>query len=101
MINVVVLTLGPLFTLAEVKAHLRVDSADEDTVIEGYMDAAVTALLAYCNAALVPPGKEAIFKVAGLQTVAFMYEPEGREGRGEGLPLAARRLVDPYRNLRV
>ncbi|WP_336801472.1 head-tail connector protein [Kaistia sp. MMO-174] len=101
MINAVVVQLGPLFTLAEVKEHLRVDSDDEDAVIEGYMDAAVMALLAHCNAAFVPPGKEAIFKVAGLQTVAFMYEPEGREGRGEGLPPSAQRLINPFRNLRV
>jgi hypothetical protein len=63
MANVVILTLGPLYTLDEVKQHLRVDSDDDDTSIETYMQAGETAVLQYCNLTFVPPGKEGIFKI--------------------------------------
>lgn len=98
MANVVVLTTGPLYTLAEVKEHLRVDGSDDDATIEAYMDAAQESVLQYCNLALVPAGKENTFKVAALMYVAAMYE--NRTGL-DGLPKSAQLLVNPYRWLRV
>lgn len=96
--NVVITALGPLYTLAEVKEHLRVDTIDEDVTIQTYMDAAETAVLDYCQVSLVPLGKEGIFKVAALMYVSAMYED--RSGL-DGLPKSSRLLLDPYRWMRV
>ncbi|WP_311273535.1 MULTISPECIES: head-tail connector protein [unclassified Rhizobium] len=96
--DVVVLTTGPLYTLDEVKQHLRVDVPDDDALIEAYMSAAESAVLQYCNLSLVPVGKEAVFKVAALMYVAAMYE--NRTG-SLALPSSSSMLVDPYRWLRV
>lgn len=96
--NVVVVTLGPLYSLDEVKEHLRVETNDDDAVLSAYMDAAEQAALQYCNIATVPVGKEQTFKVAALMAVSDMYE--NRSGL-EGLPHAARVLLNPYRWLRV
>jgi uncharacterized phage protein (predicted DNA packaging) len=98
MADVVVLTVGPLYTLAEVKAQLAVDFTDDDTLIQTYMDAAESAVLEYCNISFVPVGKEAVFKTAAMITVTDLYE--NRRG-GEGLPRAAQMLIEPYRWLRV
>lgn len=98
MADVVIKTLGPLFTLAEVKAHLRVEHGDDDAIITAYMDAAVGRILMYCNAAFVPVGHEAEFKAAGLLAVGVLYD---NRSDGADLPIASQRLIDPYRNLRV
>lgn len=76
MADIVILTLGPLWTLAEVKAHLNVVTDDEDDLIKTYMDAAEGAMLRFCNIDLVPYGKEAVFKVAGLLLVSSFYDNE-------------------------
>lgn len=96
--NVVIKELGPLYTLEEVKAHLRVDTSDDDATIQAYMDAAEKAVLQYCNVTLVPLGAESVFKVAALMIVSDLFE--NRSG-GEGIPSAAQMLINPYRCLRV
>ncbi|CZT36141.1 head-tail connector protein [Rhizobium sp. 9140] len=96
--NVVVTATGPLYTLEEVKLHLHVDGTDDDVVIAAYMDAAETAILQYCHLALVPAGKETVFKVAALMAVSDLYE--NRSGL-DGIPPASRALINPYRWLRV
>lgn len=100
MLNVVVTGTGPLFTLDEAKAHLRVDFSDDDTLIQTYSDAAVARVLQYCNLALVPDGDipEAAFKAAALMALGSLYE--NREPvLTDGSPIAA--LINPYRWLRV
>lgn len=98
--NVVIATLGPLYSLGEVKTHLRVDGDDDDALIGAMMDAAEQQVLQYCNISLVPQGKEATFKVAAMMAVAAMYD--ARAGSGEvSLPASARNLINPYRWLRV
>lgn len=96
--NVVIATLGPLYTIAEVKQHLNVDFSDDDALIQTYMDAAEKLVLQYCNLPLVPFEKGDVFKVAALMSVADMYENRGGK---DGLPQASRLLLDPYRWLRV
>lgn len=96
--NVVITSTGPLYELAEVKEHLRVDVDDDDVVIQAYMDAAEKQVLQYCNISLVPVGAEATFKVAAMMVVATMYD--NRSGERD-LPLSSRLLVNPYRWLRV
>jgi len=98
MADVVITQLGPLYTLEEVKQHLRVDTSDDDATIQAYMDAAEKTVLQYCNASLVPYGIESIFKVAAMLIVSDLYEE--RSG-SSGVPKAAQLLLNPYRWLRV
>ena len=100
MLNVVVTGTGPLFTLEEAKAHLRVEHGDDDAIIETYAKAAIARVLQYCNIALVPEGDlpESAFKVAALMVLAAFYENRAPDFT-EGSPV--RLLVDPYRWLRV
>lgn len=99
MADIVVETLGPLFSLAEVKQHLNVDFVDDDVIIQAYMDAAEVAVLQYCNISLVPVGAEAVFKAAALIVVAEFYQ--NRDSDCAGLPRASQLLINPYRWLRV
>lgn len=43
-----------MIDLAAVKAHLRVEHDDEDAMIQGYIDAAISAFEAWTNRALAP-----------------------------------------------
>ncbi|WP_108398783.1 head-tail connector protein [Devosia submarina] len=100
MANVVITQLGPLYSIEEVKQHLRVEGSDDDELIEAMMDAAEQQVLQYCNISLVPYGKEATFKVAALMAITAMYD--NRAGEGEiSLPASSRNLINPYRWLRV
>jgi hypothetical protein len=103
MLNVVVTGTGPLFTLAEAKAQLGVEHDSDDALIGTYMDAAVAAILQYCNISLVPDGEvpEAAFKVAGLMMVAQFYAARGDDLEDLKLPGPVRFLIEPYRWLRV
>lgn len=98
MADVVITAVGPLYTLEEVKLHLRVDVDDDDALIASYMEAAEATVLQYCNIPLVPFGKEAVFKAAALLVVGSLYEQ--RSG-GDGIPSSAKLLINPYRWLRV
>jgi hypothetical protein len=100
MADIVITEVGPLWTLAEVKTHLHVDDNDQDVLIAAYMEAAEKAMLRFCNLSLVPFGQEAVFKIAGLQTVAAFFED--REGDDQtGMPRSARSLIWPYRWLPI
>lgn len=100
MANIVILTVGPLWTLSEVKSAIHVDHNDDDTLIQAYMDAAEQVMLRFCNVTLVPKGQEAVFKVAGFLTVGAFYD--GRSGENaDGLPVDARKLIWPYRWLPI
>lgn len=96
--NVVITGTGPLYTLAEVKQHLRVDHSDDDATIQTYMDTAERAVLDYCNTAIVPFGKEAVFKTAAIMAVMQYYE---QGSAAVSLPQNSIGLVDPYRWRRV
>lgn len=96
MADIVITALGPLWELDEVKAAIRVDHDDDDTLIQAYMDAAEQAMLRFCNIALIPYGQESVFKAAGFITVGAFYDNRSGE-EGDGLPAAARKLIWPYR----
>lgn len=98
MSNVVITQTGPLYTLDEVKAALRVDHEDDDVLIQSYMDAAERAVLQYCNISIVPLGQEAVFKTAAILVVSQLYD---NTSEADALPHGARMLVNPYRWLRV
>lgn len=99
MANVVITQLGPLYTLEEVKAYLRVDHSDDDALIQTIMDSAERQVLQYCNISIVPPGAEAVFKEAAIMVVASGYDLRG--AAATTIPAGAREKIDPYRWLRV
>lgn len=104
MLNVVVATTGPLFDLAQAKAHLRVDHSDDDALIETYSDAAVAKVLQYCNIGTVPAGAipEASFRAAALLTLGDLYDNRAPVlGGTVTLTRTVTDLVDPYRWLRI
>ncbi len=99
MANVVITELGPLYTLDEVKAYLRVEHDDDDALIQSIMDSAEKQVLQYCNISLVPPDAEAVFKEAAMMVVASGFDLRG--GAAVTIPLGAREKIEPYRWLRV
>jgi len=103
MLNVVVLTAGPLFDLDEAKQHLRVDGDEENTLIETYADAAVLSCLDFCDRKLVPQGAEPAFKAAALLTMAGLYNSRESIITGTIVALnpAVENLLRPYRIIRV
>lgn len=89
-------------TLEKAKKHLRVDFDDDDEMIQLYLDAANAWALRYCNRDAVPAGAEFEFDAAALLTMADLYE--NREAQTANVlheNISARRLLDPYRLLRV
>jgi hypothetical protein len=103
-LNVVVTQTGLLFTLDEAKAHLRVETGDDDALIGLYSNAAVSHVLQYCNLALVPDDEAAIaaFKAAALLVLGDLYA--NREPAIAGTITTSRtiwNLLAPYRWLRV
>lgn len=103
MLNVVVLTTGPLITLQEAKEHLSVDSSDQDDLIGLYTDAAVLSCLRYTDHKLVPEGAEPSFRVAALLNLGDLYA--NREavvmGQSFGVNPTAENLLRPWRSVRV
>ena len=102
-LNVVVLTTGPLLTLGDAKDHLRVDTADEDELIQLYTDAAVQACLTYCDLKLVPVGAEPSFRAAALLNLGDLYGSREAVAAGQsyGVNPTAQNLLRPYRIIRV
>lgn len=106
MLNVVVLTTGPLLTLAEAKQHLRIDHDDEDALIESYADAAVLACVNFCGLRLVPQGAEPAFRAAGLMMLGdlYAYRETGQVGSVSSpiqVSASAKALLEPYRIIRI
>jgi hypothetical protein len=92
-----------IVTLAEAKLHLRVDGADEDTLLQTYLDAAESAAAQYLNRALyaTDAGTDETglvmpedVKTGVLLLVGSLYY--GREGV-ENMPAGTRFLLNPYR----
>ena len=92
-----------IVTLAEAKAQLRVDGAEEDTLIQSYIDAAESAAAQYLNRALyeTSAGTDTTglvmtkdVKVAVLLQVGAFYAD--REDLVE-MPTGSRVLLNPYR----
>lgn len=90
-------------TLELAKKHLRVSHDDEDQEIELYLAAAVDWTMTYTKRETVPAGAEFAFDAAALLMLASMFE--NREmiitGTIQAEIPTARRLIDPYRLLRV
>lgn len=90
-------------TLELAKKHLRLSHDDEDQEIELYLAAAVDWTMTYTKRTTVSAGAEFAFDAAALLTMASMFENRESDITGTihtEIP-TARRLIDPYRLLRV
>lgn len=103
-----------MIDLEVVKAHLRVDHDDEDSLIQGYTDAALSAFEQWTNRKLIPEGEalpdpvgnaltisKAILQGA-LMLIGYWYaNRESAIVTGSssltGMPLATRALWTPHR----
>jgi uncharacterized phage protein (predicted DNA packaging) len=110
MLNVVVIEggLGPLFSREEAKRHMRVDHNDDDTLIDIYSDAAVSAAMGYVTRAQVPddPHAVAAFRAAALLMLGDLYDNRETERDVAGasapaVPASSRFLLNPWRLLSV
>ena len=98
-----------IITLETAKLHLKVDTTDDDTMIEIYLGAAERAAMDYCNRTIY--GAEGVgsdldgvvindaIKAAILLNLGHLYV--NREGvdtvQKQELPLGIRSLLQPYR----
>ena len=69
----------PLISLSQAKSHLRVDIAEDDALIQIYIDAAVDHISTLLNTPSVPNAPAV--KAAALLIIADLYE--NREAGGE------------------
>ncbi len=103
-----------LLDIALVKQHLRVDFADDDTIIAAYQAAAETIVAEYIDRELVAAGDmpatvdgiavTPAITVAILLLTAAMYENSDADAaaqRDAVLPQGVRALLAPYRVWRV
>lgn len=88
-------------TLERAKQHLNVDFTDDDDIIGLYMEAAEAWALKYCNRSDIPSGAEAQFDCATLLMLGDLYENREISTATYVENPAARRLIDPFRLLRV
>lgn len=88
-------------TLAMAKRHLRIFNEDEDDEIATYMGAAIAWSLKYCNRETVPDGAEFQFDASALLMLGELYEHREISGDGYSENPAAKRLIDPFRLMRV
>jgi uncharacterized phage protein (predicted DNA packaging) len=98
-----------IITLETAKLHLKVDTTDDDTMIEIYLGAAERAAMDYCNRTIY--GAEGVgsdldgvvindaIKAAILLNLGHLYV--NREGvdtvQKQELPLGIQSLLQPYR----
>lgn len=87
--------------LAMAKKHLRVDFDDDNDAITLYLAAAVDWTLTYTNRTAAPVGAASAFDAATLLMLGDLYEHREIGGGPYSENPAARRLLDPYRLLRV
>lgn len=87
--------------LAMAKKHLRVFHNDEDAEITLYLAAATAWALKYCNRSEVPDGAASQFDAATLLMLGDLYEHREISVDAYSENPAARRLIDPFRLLRV
>lgn len=93
-------------TLATAKAHLRVDAADEDTIIQLYLNGTERAVSNYLNRALYAASagtdttglviNEAVTSGILLQ-LAVLYENREPTEKLPVLAASVRWFLDPYR----
>lgn len=84
-----------MLTLDEVKQYLRVDSSEEDTLIEGLIktaDSLVRDVGRTDPDGDVPETSKAVMMAAELYTVAYLYEHR-EEADHKGLVLTLRALL--------
>ena len=101
-----------ILTLATAKSHLRVDTDDDNTLIQLYLDAAEKAAMAHCNRTFyvneaaqgadtdgLVLGDEPAVQAAILLTLGHLYENRSSVDtvQKQELPLGVASLLQPHR----
>lgn len=89
-----------MLTLTETKLHIRVDGTDDDTLIEGMIDAATQATADYLGLDLsqLTGPLPAPIRAAALMLVADLYDNrEAQADRAYHANPTYERLLNPYR----
>lgn len=89
-------------TVAELKAHVRVDISNEDTLLEGMIDAAYQSAASYTRvdfATVYPTELPAGIKVAVLMLAGSMYAQREATAINTQIevPIGYKMLLAPYR----
>lgn len=86
-------------SLDEAKQHLRVDHDEEDTLIQGYLDAAAQYCLDLCNLAEPPEGADLVFRQATLLVLGHWFRTRMAvaEGSATEPPHAVTALISRHR----
>lgn len=87
--------------LAMAKRHLNVFHEDDNEIITSYLAASAAWALKYCNRSEVPEGAASQFDAATLLMLGDLYEHREISVDAYSENPAARRLIDPFRLLRV
>lgn len=87
--------------LAMAKRHLNVFHEDDNEIIASYLAASAAWALKYCNRGEVPEGAAAQFDAATLLMLGDLYEHREISVETYSENPAARRLIDPFRLMRV
>jgi uncharacterized phage protein (predicted DNA packaging) len=97
--------LTELITLAEVKLHCRIDKDDEDTLIQGYIEAALDVCQKHIGKQF---SDEMAFtpalKVGCLLLICFWYESREAVSAGDKsneLPFTTKTLWNYYRDVGI
>ena len=87
-------------TVAEAKAHLRLESDEEDAFIESLIEQAQAVAEDYCRVTFEPPAPEPV-RLAVLLMVAHYYENRDTPERQiyVTLRMAFENLLYPYRDI--
>lgn len=103
-------------TLDEIKLQCRIDSDDQDNLLQVYLEAAKATIENYTNRKLydtlpdnAPDNAQEItgdLKIAVLMMVAYMFENRGGWNEGQGvsnfdLPPTVRLIIERYRFIHI
>ncbi|NGN44980.1 phage gp6-like head-tail connector protein [Mesorhizobium sp. CGMCC 1.15528] len=87
--------------LAIAKKHLNIFHDDDDELITAYLGAATAWTLKHCNRETVPAEATFQFEAAALLMVGELYEHREISVDSFSENPAAKRLIDPFRLMRV
>ena len=88
-----------MVSLSELKAHLRIESGEEDALLSSLIQAAKAACEAFCMTAFEEPGPEPV-RLAVLLFCGHFYanRESGDRGAYDAMITAFRALLWPYRD---
>jgi uncharacterized phage protein (predicted DNA packaging) len=90
-----------IVTLEEAKAHLRVDTTDDDALITGLIGAATSTLETWLSRPLAEPEPDGIKVAINLLVAHWYINTEAAGDPTEQMTLGVQELVAPYRVISI